>query len=1208
MKIGDLFELDIYRKIEEVVKVEQADEETVFTELMEYIVTDTIKEHLIKVLRAYAEAPSEPSEGIGVWISGFFGSGKSSFAKILGYLLENRQVCGKKVMEIFKKQVNNPQISELLTYIEARIPTKAIIFDISMDRGVRVANERMTEIMYKVLLRNLGYAEDFDLADLEISLETDNRLQAFEEKYQELYGNPWSERRWRGQAINEASRVLHELEPETYPHADSWVQSLRRGDGIGRADITPNLLAERAFELMKRQQPGKALIFVIDEVGQYVSRSVDKMLDLQAIIQAFGIEGKNRTKKGEAIAPTWIVVTAQEKLSEVVDALDDKKIELARLQDRFPIRIDLASADIAEITGKRVLRKKPEAERLLGEMFDKYADRLNTFASLERTSRQSQVTKKAFVDLYPYLPSYIDLSVEIMSGIRLQAGGQRHIGGSNRTIIKQAQEMLIGTRTGLTQEKVGKLVTLDKVYDLVEGNLSTEKRKDIQDIAVAFPEQPFLLRVAKALRMLEFVRNIPRTARNIAAVLYDDLGKQWDLDQVTQALEILEKENYIRQTEEGYKLQTIQEKDWESTRRGLAPKQSDLNRLIKETIRGILDKPMITCRYKDLATFRLDISLNDERISEAGEVPVNLLLADDYESEAEILQTARKLSREKEQQVFWVVILNDSIRQVVREVYRSERMIAEHERNAATGKLTAEETACLNEEKIRLQRYTGRLRTQIQETIINGYILFRGNSKDASGLGTDLTGVVKGIIEWVVPYLYPKLEIGARKLSGKEAETLLTAVNLNGLPIVFYGEEGGLGLVIKEDGKYIPNINAPIAQEVLSFICRRHDYNQPITGKDLENHFTGLIYGWDLDMIRLVLALLFRAGAIEVISQGRRFRDYKEPAARQPFISNSDFRKASFNPREVLDLHTLAEAVRQYEALTGEMVEVDETAVAEAFKRIVRTDREVLISVYAELKANNLPGQELIKEYLEFINNAKDAASDDIVRILTSEGGKYKEWREELRKLRDGIEPGRIELIKKARLALTEKLPALLSTSSCPEEVEKAGGELRSNLEAETFYERFNRIIAGEEKISRYYAEVYHGLHEERNNRYRWALDEVKGRREWTEIPPEERDRLLTPLSSRICAGIIGNEVFCPQCRASLSQMQSDLVAVDILMRQILRLMQELLEPQEQVQRLRIDAFYPAVIESIEEYDQATERLRTEIVKLVQAGIKVILE
>lgn len=441
--IRELFAKRIDRRIEEVIKVDQTDEATVLDELQEYVLTESIGDHFNTVYKAIADARSEPHEGIGIWVSGFFGSGKSSFAKIVGYTVGNRKVSDQWASQIVKEKAHlelpSSQADALAAYLDVintNIPTRAVIFDVSMDRGVRTASERITEIMYKALLRELGYAEDFDLAELEISLEADDLLPKFCDEFQTLHGRPWEVRRKLGRGINEASAVLNKLDRDTYPSADSWAKSL----GQGRADITPNLLAERAFELANRRQSGDALIFIIDEVGQYVSRSVDKMLDLQAVVQAFGREGKNRVNRKQATAPCWIVVTSQEKLDEVVDALASRKIELARLQDRFPYPIDLKQSDISEVTSKRVLNKNPQGSRLLAETwFDNHEGRLQRLCTLERTGRNVDITRENFINLYPYLPYQIDLCIDIVSGLRLRRGAQRHIGGSNRTIIKQAQ-------------------------------------------------------------------------------------------------------------------------------------------------------------------------------------------------------------------------------------------------------------------------------------------------------------------------------------------------------------------------------------------------------------------------------------------------------------------------------------------------------------------------------------------------------------------------------------------------------------------------------------------------------------------------------------------------------------------------------------------------------------------------------------------------
>src|SRR6202158_4621071 len=169
--IGDLLARDLSRKIEEIIQVDQADEQSVHDEITEYVATDSIREQYHNLLRAIAEAPSDPHESVGVWVSGFFGSGKSSFAKNLGYALENRTILGSKFADLFKQQLGDPRTGDLLDLINAKTPTGVILFEVAKEADTRKVTQRIAELMYTVLLRALGYSEDFDIAELEIALE-----------------------------------------------------------------------------------------------------------------------------------------------------------------------------------------------------------------------------------------------------------------------------------------------------------------------------------------------------------------------------------------------------------------------------------------------------------------------------------------------------------------------------------------------------------------------------------------------------------------------------------------------------------------------------------------------------------------------------------------------------------------------------------------------------------------------------------------------------------------------------------------------------------------------------------------------------------------------------------------------------------------------------------------------------------------------------
>src|SRR3954447_25984768 len=189
--IGDLLSRDLDRKIEEIIQVDQADEQSVHEEITEYVATDSIRDQYAQLLKAIAEAPFEQHESIGVWVSGFFGSGKSSFAKNLGYALQNRTVLGDEFATLFKRQIGGKKVGDLLDSITTRFPTEVILFEVAKERDTRKVTERIAELMYTVLLRELGYAEDFDVAELEIELEAEGKLDRFVAICTQKYGADW---------------------------------------------------------------------------------------------------------------------------------------------------------------------------------------------------------------------------------------------------------------------------------------------------------------------------------------------------------------------------------------------------------------------------------------------------------------------------------------------------------------------------------------------------------------------------------------------------------------------------------------------------------------------------------------------------------------------------------------------------------------------------------------------------------------------------------------------------------------------------------------------------------------------------------------------------------------------------------------------------------------------------------------------------------
>jgi len=1248
--IRDLLSRDLSQPIEEVIKLDQQDEKTVYTEITEYVATDRIKRQYMEILQAIADAPGDPTEGVGVWISGFFGSGKSSFAKNLGYVISNRQVLDHPAGQLFVQQLQEQspgdplvgRIADTVNFINTRFDAHVIMFDVQVDRAVRRATEPIAEIMYTVLLRELDYAQDYDVAELEIELEGEGCLADFVRACAETLGEQvgegmpaeslpltladvpseayavWRQVRKGAQRVQRASAVLHGIDPDTYPTPDSWVASLQTKE----TDVTIRTLVDRTFELTARRRPGHTVIFIIDEVGQYVARSAEKIENLRAVVEHFGQESKNRVLAGKAVAPVWVIVTSQEKLDEVVAAIDDKRVELAKLQDRFWIRIDMAPADIREVATRRVLAKKPEAGPILHQHFDQAKAMLQTHTKLERSARRSEVTAGEFVQFYPYLPHFIDLSIDIVSGMRLQPGAPKHIGGSNRTIIKQAYEMLVSDRTALAGAEVGTLVSLDRIFDLIEGNLSSEKQKDITDIVQRWPEaeSSWPVRTAKAIALLEYVRDLPRSEANLAALLYRRLGDNSPLPHVQQAIKWLRDAQFIRQTENGWKLQTAQEKSWTAERNAYNPNPRERNDILQDRLRVIFAEPGRT-RYRygkrghatSVRNFRVGVAWDGRTITSGeAQVPLVLRVADGPDGFQEVCNQARDDSRAESHRndVFWVMSLTTEIDEVVAEIYRSRRMVGKYDQLRAQGKITREEASSLAAEKTKALRLEERLKGRLEKGLSDGCGFFRGVSKDGAVLGKTLNEILKALFDYAVPDLYPKLEMGARPLKGTEAEEILKAANLTGLPRVFYTPPDGLDLVVKEGARYVVNPNASIVKEMADYLASEHSYGNKVTGRTMENHFGSIGYGWEREMLWLVLATLLRGGAIEVTYQGRRYRNHLDPQVRAPFSSTNAFRAASFAPRKAPDLRTLVAAARRYEALTGEDVDVEESTIAQAFQRLARAELEALLPVEATIRAHHIPLTPVLGEYRTTLETVLNSASDDCVNVLAGEGASFQQLRDQVATIRQATDEKGLARLARLRTAAQQIWP-LLQAEGLSGKLAGRAQVLREQLEDGTYYQVSAELNEALKSLEAAYWELYQARHDERQVAFSEAADDVKAQPNWPLVPEEMRETLLKPLTDRAHdLDVPQGGLACKVCGASLAEMGSDLAAVDGLRSDVLLRVQELTAPEEKIERVWVSDVTGVgqTLSTPEEVEELLEQLRDHLLRLIASGVKVVLE
>lgn len=1175
--IKTLFANDIHRRIEEVIKVDQTAEEIIRDEINEYVVTDAIRTHYTGIFEAYREAPNKPTDGVSIWVSGFFGSGKSSFAKMLGLSVANRTIAGESAAERFADRTCDKKLQVLLKAVNEKIPTHAVIFDVSTDRGIRSGNQTLTEIMYGLFLQSLGYAKDLDLSELEIGLEEKGSLSQFEDEYKRLFKKEWqSEKSKVAFALSEASRVLHSLDPDTYPVADSWVKAVKN-----KADITPGKLAERAGELMKRRKPGLSLMFVVDEVGQFVARDVQKMLDLQAVVQQLGVKGRGKH---------WVVVTSQEKLGELVSGLDDKKIELARLMDRFPLQVHLEPSDISEVTSRRVLSKNATAQTALGKLFDEHRGRLTEHTRLTADIKLPEVTREAFIDLYPLLPYQIDLIIQVVSGLRTQGGASKHVGGANRTIIKLAQQLLINPAVNLAEDAVGSLVRLDQVYDLVEGNIGSEVRAKIAAIS-KLVEHPLAQPVAKVICLLQYVKSVHRSAENLAAALHGQVGGDSQLASVKEALRALETAHQVRHGDDGYRIPTPAEDDWERLRNGISPKPGDSHRLYQEALAGFW-QPQPSHTLFDTKTFKAGLAIHGRELT-AGDMMFQLHLAEDGKDFDDLAAELRTRSQQERKHVFWAIALTDSIDRETVELYRSKEMLARKERETK-----GEDTpALIAEERVRLRRHGDELKRLLRAACLSGRIYFRGNDRSPSDRATDVGKTAAEVLGTVLPEVFDRFKEAAAKATDvkKGTDALFTAENLQGLPSVF----GSMGLLRDEKGKTVFRTESGPLKEVLDRIEERANYGDTASGRYLTDEFAKEPFGWDFEAVRLLVLSLLRAGKIEATSKGQTLDTVTGVEARDTFSNNNLFRQASFRPKKGIEFEELVKASEAFKDTFGsEVKELNAGAIVAELRKEVARNEDTVASALGTLTAHRLPGFAVLDGAIGQMKAILRGSEDNAIATFNTSHRAIKDAIKRAALLEQVLSDPCLHDLERARKAQSGLWSFLSQEADIADDLRTRATELDDLLQRETFFKELPAIEQHTKALEVEYQRRFDEALDARVAAYTKAEAVLVKTPGWTELDEDQQRRLAEPFER----GKKRDEtrVPIPQLRADRDACGGRLSAAIAELRRII--------DGERVVTVSVGSYFAGGVETEEQLEAALDGVREECARLIGAGKKVIVQ
>jgi hypothetical protein len=967
MQIKELFAADVTRDIPPVVYFHEQNPANLAAEVSEYIVTGGypdghpsrrrvprgIHEEYVRLLETIATeldkagGPDLPN----AWISGFYGSGKSSFAKLLGLALDGVALPdGRSLAEAWLARNTSPRAAELRTAwqrLRERIDPIAVVFDIGT---VARDGEHVHSAALRQVQKRLGYCEtNASVAEYELVLERDGLWPRFEQAAAEVLREPWATARTRHRIGDPFSLVMHKMFPEEFPEPTSWYDS--RAGSRSRTE-SPEDVVGAIRDMLGFRKPNATLFLVVDEVSQYVLASQDRYDRLRAFATALG-----SSLRGKA----WLFALGQQQIDD-----QSEQPFAVWVRDRFPtqLRVHLAATNIRDVVHQRLLKKTPAGSRTLEELFERYRADLKLYAY-----GCDSVTSEEFVEIYPMLPGQIELILQITTALRTRSTRSQGDDHAIRGLLQLLGELFRNQK--LADKTVGELVTLDAVYEVQHTALDSDVQNSMARILAqcTADADALLVRAAKAVALLELIQEtVPTDAKLVAQCLYDrvDLGN--NVTAVTEALEELRRRNLMSYSQkEGYKIQSSAGEEWEQERRDIGVSRETFSEMVQEALKVQLaepERPRLQGRPFPLEGMFSDgrraddIVLADARDDACVVVDYRYLPKDDRSDAAWI---RRSNEAALENRLVWVCGDTDQFEHLARELARSRGMVNRYEPRMES--LQVARRVLVTQEKARSEELQREFQAAVNTSWMAGRMYFRGRGIDPTDYGGAPSSAIPLATTRILPDLYQHFV--ATQVTPAELLQLL-APELAGPSPKFLTSE--LGILDLDAGRFSATCSGVVPTRIADHI----NAEGGVGGTALLANFGRPPYGYTATVVKACVAGLLRAGRIRIQPEGgAEITAYRDAGVRDLFEKDLVFRRSNIFPAGDDDIGVPARnrICRFFEERLGHRIaDRENTAIADAVMSHFLPLADRLRSVQGRL--NQLPGSPRGPEVFEKLGEA----------------------------------------------------------------------------------------------------------------------------------------------------------------------------------------------------------------------------------------------
>lgn len=938
MKIEKMFEKQIDRDIKGVIKVGQSDEENIYQELDEYVVTKELLKHFRDFFDNYEKGINGNTDKMGVWISGFFGSGKSHFLKILSYLLQNSVVEGKRAIEYFTdgKKVEDQMLIAQMTN-SGTISSDVMLFNIDSKGSAKVGSgkEAIVEVFMKVFNEMQGYCGSIPyLAEFERQLDGEGKFEEFKERFENNAGAPWEKKRQAFAVIQDKIvQTITEMDFMSEEAARNWCKSAK-----GSYDLSIEKFVGLVQEYLAKKGSNHHVIFLVDEIGQYIADDTQLMLNLQTIVEDLGTACRGKA---------WVIVTSQEDIDSITRT---KGNDFSKIQGRFDTRLSLSASNVDEVIRRRVLEKNQPAKETLRLIYEKYESiikNLITFTA-DTADKKLYEDKSDFAECYPFIPYQFNLLGQVLTAVRTHGASGKHLSDQSRSMLALFQESAIR----IMDQEEGVLVPFCYFYDPLHKFIDHQHSTVITQAADNSQLEEFDVELLKVLFMIKYVKEIKANVDNLTTLMISSIDDDRIeiRGKIEESLKRLINETLVQKNGELYIFLTNEEQEINNA---INNESVEMGEIIGEASTVIFEEIFTEkkYRYSNRYMFAFNQKVDDRffKGNQSNNIGVTVITpyGGDYAD-----ATLRMLSA-SEQSVI-VKLPNDST--FLDEITESIKIYKFLNKNA-TGARGSFESIRRAKEDERIEK-KDRIRIFIEDALKNADIYVNGDKANISA--KEASARINEALGKLVATQYSKLTY------------METAPELSDIAAIFNDGNGQMTLIGTSDTT--PNKLA--LEEVVQVISLNNQRHIKTSLKALQDKFGMVPYGFDPKDVQWLVAMLFKMGRVAMTLNSQPLSllsNTKDEIVR--YLTKRDFvEKLLIDIRERAtdgQIRSAKEVLKDYFGMT--VSSEDDDVIMKRFTGCAKDKIEVFDEIMVEYRVNpKLPCKALIekaKKNLEEVQN-----------------------------------------------------------------------------------------------------------------------------------------------------------------------------------------------------------------------------------------------